>query len=407
MNAQETYTAFFGNLHSHTSNSDGEGEPEDAFEYARYTAGIDFLAVTDHMEQIDMLEWYNVKNDADDATENGSFVAIAAWEWGSPLYGHINVFNTDEIISDVLNLWYYNDFDEFLDWLSENPPSIAQFNHPGDEETFNNWNDFEYVGESTDEIFALIEFQNVQQATDWYEFALSKGWHLSPVWNQDNHSADWGNKNNGRAGVWANTLTRAELFEAIIAGRTFATMDKNASVWIDINGVPMGGSLPVDHTMSLHINLTDTDVENYASIEVVSQNGIIHSITNFSGDFNAVIDISLGNDQWVFVRAVQTDGDYLWSAPVYLPGDVTGENIMQFQNEIKIFPNPASGVVRIEAGNITGNLDISTIDGKLVYRDALFNAVTTLNTNMFQPGCYLVRLQTEDSQYKSKLIVVK
>lgn len=40
------YKIFFGNLHSHTSYSDGKGTPEQAFTHA--TDYGDFLAVTDH-----------------------------------------------------------------------------------------------------------------------------------------------------------------------------------------------------------------------------------------------------------------------------------------------------------------------------------------------------------------------
>src|SRR5690349_2255667 len=34
---------FFGNLHSHTSYSDGSGTPDQAYKYARDTAKVDFL----------------------------------------------------------------------------------------------------------------------------------------------------------------------------------------------------------------------------------------------------------------------------------------------------------------------------------------------------------------------------
>lgn len=43
--AQET--VFFGNLHSHSSYSDGSGTPREAFIYARDTAKIHFLALTE------------------------------------------------------------------------------------------------------------------------------------------------------------------------------------------------------------------------------------------------------------------------------------------------------------------------------------------------------------------------
>src|SRR6266568_3388385 len=39
---------FFGNLHSHTSYSDGSGTPSQAFTMARDTGKLDFLAITEH-----------------------------------------------------------------------------------------------------------------------------------------------------------------------------------------------------------------------------------------------------------------------------------------------------------------------------------------------------------------------
>ena len=39
---------YFGNLHSHTSLSDGSGTPDQAYRHARYIADIDFLAITEH-----------------------------------------------------------------------------------------------------------------------------------------------------------------------------------------------------------------------------------------------------------------------------------------------------------------------------------------------------------------------
>src|SRR5262245_13012981 len=38
---------FFGNLHSHTSYSDGLGMPGEAYDHAR-NAGLDFMALTEH-----------------------------------------------------------------------------------------------------------------------------------------------------------------------------------------------------------------------------------------------------------------------------------------------------------------------------------------------------------------------
>jgi len=39
---------FFGNLHSHTSYSDGSGTPSEAYAHARDVAKLDFMAITEH-----------------------------------------------------------------------------------------------------------------------------------------------------------------------------------------------------------------------------------------------------------------------------------------------------------------------------------------------------------------------
>ena len=43
---------FFGNLHSHTSYSDGSGTPDQAYKWARDTAKLDFLAITEHNHRL-------------------------------------------------------------------------------------------------------------------------------------------------------------------------------------------------------------------------------------------------------------------------------------------------------------------------------------------------------------------
>lgn len=409
--AQSIYQAYFGNLHSHTSNSDGAGEPSDAFNFARDTAGLDFLAVTDHVEQIEEIifiseEWSDTQDAANNATVDGSFVGFAGWEWGSPLDGHINVFNTSSIINDAGALWYYDDFPAFLNWLLSNTPAIAQFNHPGDVSTADNWNDFEYLNTITDTAFPLVEFQNVKQATDWYEYTLAKGWHLSPVWNQDNHSADWGTKDNGRAGIWSETLSRSSLVEAIIAGRTFATMDKNAKIWIDLGGVSMGSEMTIQETLPLHLSLSDADNESWISIEVVSKNGVLMDIGAHSGNLDTTVTLNLLNDEWVFVRAIQADSNYLWSAPVYVTGDITNISNINSEKTVQLFPNPAKEYFVINTGYENSIIKIYDIVGNPVYENT-FQRSLKVNSQALDAGVYFVNITANKRKYSKKIVIAK
>jgi len=409
--AQSPYQVYFGNLHSHTGNSDGADDPEVAFSFARDSAHLDFHAVTDHVEQIDPLEWYFVKDEADNVTVNGSFVGIAGWEWGSPIHGHVNVFNTSSIITDAVNLWYTTDLPAFYNWVLTHQPALAQFNHPGEESYFTNWNDFEYIDSINDNAFQLIEFQFAQQGNEYYEFALNTGRHLSPVWNQDNHSADWGTKNDGRAGIWATDLSRPALFDAINAGRTFATMDKNASVWTDINGNNMGQTMIRYTNMPFHIYLNDGDAEDWDSIQLVTSNGVVMSFAS-SGNLDTIVPLTLYSDMYVFIRAIQADGDYIWSSPIFFTGVITAaENILI--SDVKIYPNPATDYIKISFKNFSSEntiVRIRSLEGKLIKEER----INTMNSDFYKIslpelmcGLYIVEIESNGIKHYKKISVLK
>ena len=114
---------FFGNIHSHTSYSDGTGTPEDAYRYARHTGHLDFLAITDHNHKSaengaddrrdgimiatnTSLYTNNTINAAQQWTQDGAFVALYGQEYSSINSGnHTNVNDISQVI-DVNNQGY-------------------------------------------------------------------------------------------------------------------------------------------------------------------------------------------------------------------------------------------------------------------------------------------------------------
>ena len=80
LNPDLGYTAYFGNLHSHTGYSDGVQTPADAYAYARHTARtpLDFLAVTEHNHVsagMSLAHYPELKNQCAAANADGNFVA--------------------------------------------------------------------------------------------------------------------------------------------------------------------------------------------------------------------------------------------------------------------------------------------------------------------------------------------
>ncbi len=363
--SQQTMHCYFGNLHSHTSYSDGMGTPRRAFIYARDTAKIDFLAVTDHLEALDTSEWDSIKFMADEVTQDSVFIGIAGYEWTSDTLGHCNVFNTPDMVS-TSNL---NNWSAFVQSVLNESPAIVQFNHPGYPFTSNKWNSFTNMGTSADSAFALIEII-IYLEEYFYMEALDSNWHVSPSNNQDNHNADWGTKNEGRTGIWATGLTRQNLFDAIKAGRTFSTMDKNSSVWLDINGTPMGSEISYASNMPLHIMLNDADSEQWNNIQLIGANGhIFMNLTNHAAFLDTIVYITPSASKWLYLKAKQYDDQYIFSAPFYITNLPIGINDYkeQYDHLLSVYPNPlntSSAVIfqLMEAANIT--LKIMDISGR-------------------------------------------
>jgi hypothetical protein len=84
--ASAQYHVFWGDVHGHTSHSDGKGSLDDYFTYARDVSKLDFVIVTDHdfgnvaPWRMPKDTWTFTQNMADKYTVDGSFVAIAGYE---------------------------------------------------------------------------------------------------------------------------------------------------------------------------------------------------------------------------------------------------------------------------------------------------------------------------------------
>jgi hypothetical protein len=167
------YNVYFGQIHSHTNNSDGIGSVDDAYNHAKDV--VDFLAITDHSNSFDnaatstmadgskSTEWVNGKATADKYT-NSSFVGMYAYEmtWSNGT-GHMNTFNTPGFENRETATYKAADgLKKYYDVLKNYPNSISQFNHPGP--TFGDFNDFANYDPQIDNQISLIEVGNGEGA---------------------------------------------------------------------------------------------------------------------------------------------------------------------------------------------------------------------------------------------------
>lgn len=320
------FEPYWGVLHSHTSYSDGDGLPADAFEHARDAAGLDIMVVTDHLEQL----YFPLPKDrygkcleqAEDFYDPGTYLTDCGFEYGSgfilPWFqstGHNNVFFSDELFP-MIQL----DFHNFYDSLTEHPLTVGQYNHPGSDPQ-QHWNNFEYFPD-VDVQMNLFEYNGGGPVWEMFFEALDAGWHLSPMYNQDNHSPDWGTKNDRRSGFFLSELDRNSLYEAMMARRSFMSYDKNASLLLMADTTCWMGSILTGYdSIELDLEAFDADAgDGFTAIDIYGP-GIALLATTDCEDAELCTDTfyaEITEPTYFVAKAIQLDGDWLVSAPIWV-----------------------------------------------------------------------------------------
>ncbi|MEV0217445.1 CehA/McbA family metallohydrolase [Micromonospora sp. ALFpr18c] len=240
-------------MHNHTVMSDGDGSAEAAFASMR-EAGLDVAALTDHatlfsIDGLSSSEWRTTGDLANAANDPGQFTAIRGFEWSHPLQGHINVWNT----SDFADLLRAGSPGSLYNWLTGRPGGLASFNHPGRE--VGRFNNFSFNASARDQLVGLEMFNRTDDflfegwssgVTSPLVACLNAGWRPALTGVTDEHGTTWGfHEGKGRSGLWVAENTRAAVFEAMAARRSFATRVSGLRVDATANGVRMGGVLNV------------------------------------------------------------------------------------------------------------------------------------------------------------------
>ncbi len=326
------YKPYFGLTHSHTFYSDGMGSPEEAFEMARDKANLDFFAVTEHSEFLPIPPWINkwqsLKNLSNKYTVNNKFVALYGFEWSSPLYGHVNVYNSEKFIT----AFSFYKLRHLYDWLAKQSGLVfATFNHPGrDFWLFGSYFEFErlrphkyafkrMIGiEGFNKSTGVKEYYNKVGYFDSYNYfmeANQRGWMVAPTGGQDNHEKDWGVRADFRTGIHAKSLTKKDIILALLERRSFVTDDKNAWVSFKIDGGEMGSRL-LPGKYSGIIDYADKENENLSLVKLF-RNGEL--LEEFQGSQLPIkFNVNTKNKDFYHVLLIQEDDDYIVSSPIWI-----------------------------------------------------------------------------------------
>jgi hypothetical protein len=368
---------FFGNLHSHTAYSDGTGTPQDAYDYARTKGKLDFLCLSEHNHASaegtgddplklhiarDHTLYSGSRSDSLISTANrintqfaGSFVALYGQEFSAITHGnHISVFDVGEVIDEQLipnrefRKLYENWLVTHLDTTQK--AALVQFNHPASLNEdygilkYPDVASFVSGVQSFARTIAIISGphdtkpgdplrHNDNFSTNAYLHYLNLGLHLAPTADGDNHFITFGTSTDHRTAIWAPSLTKEALMDAIRNNHVYATQDKNLIVDFRVNGQIMGSTIhaaPSD-ALAIQVQLTDPD-EPKAKYHVSLRHdtvggpiGATNEVDRKDTTGNGMVTFDgfkyTGGVEYYLVQVVQTGAgkpDQAWTAPVWI-----------------------------------------------------------------------------------------
>lgn len=348
------HLVYWGDVHGHTSLSDGKGSLDDYFTYARDIAKLDFVIVTDHdfgnraPWRMPKGNWELIQDKADEFTVPGRFVAIGGYEWtsqakywsgftngpserlfpGPPkFYNHKNVYFTNRVA------YLFS----AKDTACNNPDALAeairkhggliQNNHPF--ALFNEARDqWEYAPTNSSVIVNTEmgpdtnRYQGKSYELNWEQMMrgfLNRGGRTGFVAGTDTHEGEPA----GRTVILARELTPAALFEALKHRRNYAVNHARITLDFRINGHFMGEEITVQGSPQLAVDVKGTDA--IEEIIIVRDGSVVCSVQPKSRSVRFdYVDHTLGEASYYYVRVRQSDVDehgnhsHAWSSPIWV-----------------------------------------------------------------------------------------
>jgi len=373
----EAGNVYFGDLHKHTVLSPcGKPKP---FIPERYAGTVDenyqvrsekddFCSITDHSDTMSEEVFRETLDIADKYNKPGQFITLYSYEWTSNLFGHKNVYSTNNKDLPFLrcNSSSYDTPAKLWEAL-QGHQAITIPHHPNRVEFPCNWdtvnNDLQplveiYSGWGCSEYFGspLAETANTRPGLD-VQSALLRGHKLGFVGGSDGHllhnkPAGHHTPNGGRrwglTGVWAENLTRQAIFAALKRRTVYATTGEKIVLNVSMNDYPMGSEIcfnqyNAEDFFPLCFAIDVIGTEEIAKIELLCNGAVIRCATspltdqfkagfviepaksvnrvgtNPEGGYMALDMASFVNrfSMYFYVRVTQVNGHMAWSSPIW------------------------------------------------------------------------------------------
>lgn len=306
---------YSGEVHAHTADSDGKKTVLQAYEYARDVAKLDFFAVTDHSDSFSNTIYQNSHlPNADKFNEPGTFAALYGYEQTYNLktgyYGHLNTINRSALTSRSLPL------QQFYNLMARDEDTIVMFNHPG--YTWGNFAEYDMYSAEIDAVLNLTEIKSTSAANYEYALSLTKGWHVSPIYNEDNHDPNWGNAKEACGYVLAPALTRRNIIDAFNKNRTYTTTDKTLKIYYKINDEWMGARLDNPDSLHFSVQLSTEKAQGLGIVSIIAEDGIIVASKTIGAKKEYTWEFDLAPHYDYYYVKVESGSHWCYTAPIWI-----------------------------------------------------------------------------------------
>jgi hypothetical protein len=351
---------YWGDIHGHSSLSDGRFPPNEYFAYARNVSRLDFCALTDHdnvgsnsnvEEHSNFLspeEWEEIKRTANVFNEPGRFTTLIAYEYTNieiEVGGHRNVYfesddppmfpswsrdtNTPTKLYDALRslrervLVIPHHPLKFMGW--EHAPEFQRLF-----EVYSMWGS----SEKPEDDCAFSHPVKYHHGGFSFRDALARGYRFGLTAGGDNHDSLPGirqatdiwrkgrmAKKPGLVAVYAAENSRRAIFDALWNRRCYATTGSRSLLGFRLNGTWMGTELTLDNP----------ETERNLEIEVIGETPVVQVsvIKNGTEVLSRKVhewDVRLtwtdtepvSCTDYYYVTAQEEDGSRMWSSPIWV-----------------------------------------------------------------------------------------
>jgi len=340
----QKYLLAFGDTHRHTDLSrcamNHDGSLMDTYRYAIDVAKLDFLAITDHDQ--DLLKhrydrakspvhhygWWRSEKYCDIFHIEHKFVPLYAYEHGGSFAqrgGHKNV-----LYADRGHPCYEIHSPEELFKALEGKQAVAiphQLADGGAATDWTKWNpEFERVAEvlqarGSYEYKGASPQVRVSRDGHYYRDALAMGVRIGAIASSD-HTMLRG----AYAGVYCTELSRAGVMEGLRSRRTFGSTDRFA-IEFRLGDRVLGEEVEIHSPPAFGV-LVDSP-KPLRKVQIVKNGKEVHTVTQETPPcrFDYVDrDIQPGGKAWYYVRCERQDDEQGWSSPIWVEWKPAGDN---------------------------------------------------------------------------------